>query len=66
VQNGTGKGMAKAAGVSGHCEIAREEDLLASDQGSCWGHKCSETSLTGEFSSIVSVGASPGREQLPP
>ncbi len=33
---------------------------------SCRGHQCSETSLTGEPSSIVSEGASPGREPLPP
>jgi hypothetical protein len=44
----------------------RRGSIIASDQGSCLGHLCSETLLTGEFSPIVSVGASSGREQLPP
>jgi hypothetical protein len=37
-----------------------------SEWKSCWGHQCSETSLTGEPGSIVCVGAYPGREPLPP
>jgi hypothetical protein len=39
---------------------------VAGDQGSRQGHQCSGTSLPGEPSSIVSVGASTGRELLPP
>ncbi len=40
--------------------------IVAGDQVSCQGHQCSETSLTGEPSSLVSVGASPERKPLPP
>jgi hypothetical protein len=40
--------------------------IIASNQGSCWGHQCSETTLTGEPGSIVSLGASLGQELLPP
>ncbi len=39
--------------------------IMACDQGSHQGHQCSETSLTGDPSSR-SVGASLGREPLPP
>jgi hypothetical protein len=38
---------------------------MACDQGSCWGHHCSETALTGNPSSKVYV-APPVREPLPP
>jgi hypothetical protein len=41
-----------------------KKPIIAVDQGSCRGHKCSETSLTGDPGSIVSVGASPGCEVL--
>ncbi len=39
--------------------------IMAGDQGSHWGHQCSETTLTGDTSSR-SVGASLGCETLPP
>jgi hypothetical protein len=38
---------------------------MADDQGSCRGHHCNETMLTGDPSS-KSVGAPPGHEPLPP
>jgi hypothetical protein len=39
--------------------------IVASDQGSHRGHQCSKTSLKGEPSFIVNVGASPEREPMP-
>ncbi len=43
----------------------QREPIVASDQGSCQGHHCSETALTGNPSPKVWV-APPGREPLPP
>ncbi len=40
--------------------------IIASDQGSCLGHQCRETLLTGETGSIVSVGASRDANHCPP
>jgi hypothetical protein len=53
------EGMAKAA------KLRAKRPIIAGDQGSCWGHQYSKTSLTGEPSSIVSVDESLGREPLP-
>jgi hypothetical protein len=40
--------------------------IVASDQTSCQGQQCSETLLTGEPSSIVSVGGIPGTQTATP
>ncbi len=46
-----------------HCK--QRGPIVACDQGSRWGHQCSETVLTGNFSIKVWV-ALPGCEPLPP
>jgi hypothetical protein len=69
--NGTGEGMWCVITLAFH-----NVDTKKPSEASHWrarpiitsrrGHQCSETSLTGELTSIVSVGASQGRKLLPP
>ncbi len=63
---GTGEGIAQAASGYGHQKTRAKMTYRSGDQGSCWGHQCTETSLTEEPGSIVSVVAYLGRKPLPP
>jgi hypothetical protein len=67
-----GIGTRRAAKVSAKAESCEQRGPIVAgdqgsccDQGSCWGHHCSKTSLTVDPSSR-SVGALPGANRCPP